>query len=80
MLTRIEFTEGSMNTRSFSFRDIVSGFSSTSLDPLRGRSERAELTRAVCMRSPGFDLWFVVTLDDLGEKNGDRILQARGPR
>ena len=42
MLTRIEFTEGSMSTRSFSFRDIVSGFRSTSLEPLRGRSEREE--------------------------------------
>jgi len=36
MLTRIEFTEGSMSTRSFSFRDIVRGFNSTSLEPLLG--------------------------------------------
>lgn len=67
MLTRIEFTEGSMNTRSFSFRDIVSGFRSTSLEPLRGRSERTEYSER--MRSRSLDLGFVVTLDDLGEKN-----------
>ena len=67
MLTRIEFTEGSMNTRSFSFRDIVSGFRSTSLEPLRGISERTEYSER--MRSPSLDLRFVVTFNDLGEKN-----------
>lgn len=34
MLRRIELTEGSMRTRSFSLREMVSGLSSTSLDPL----------------------------------------------
>ena len=42
MLTRIEFTEASTNTRSFSFRDIVRGFSSTSLEPLLGGSDSAK--------------------------------------
>lgn len=35
MLRRIELTEGSIKTRSFSLRDIVKGFNKTSLDPLR---------------------------------------------
>jgi hypothetical protein len=69
MLTRIEFTEGSTSTRSFSFRDIVNGFRSTSLDPLRGTSEREELRPCTYMRSPDLNLWLVVTLDDLGKKS-----------
>lgn len=42
MLTRMEFTEGSMSTRSFSLRDIVRGFSNTSLEPLLGGSDSAK--------------------------------------
>lgn len=42
MLTRIEFTDGSMSTRSFSFRDIVRGLSNTSLEPLPWGSESEE--------------------------------------
>lgn len=42
MLTRIEFTDGSMSTRSFSFRDIVRAFSNTSLEPLPWGSESEE--------------------------------------
>lgn len=34
MLIRIELTEGSISTRSFSLRDIVRGLSRTSFDPL----------------------------------------------
>jgi hypothetical protein len=34
MLTRIEFTEGSMSTRSFSFLEIVRGLRRTSFDVL----------------------------------------------
>src|SRR6266403_1127618 len=73
MLTRIEFTEGSTSTRSFSFRDIVSGFRRTSLDPLRGgRYESVGLkVEQRYMRSPDLNLWFVVPLDDLG---GERKL------
>ncbi len=66
MLTRIEFTEGSMSTRSFSLRDIVRGFSNTSLEPLLGY-QTAPKTEDKGMRSPGLDLWLVVTFDDLGK-------------
>ena len=76
----MEFTEGSMSTRSFSFRDIVSGFSSTSLDPLRGRSERAESKPCTYVHSPDLDLWLVVPFDDLGKKERDHVLPTRGPR
>lgn len=34
MLIRIELTEGSISTRSFSLRDIVRGLRRTSFDPL----------------------------------------------
>lgn len=34
ILSRIELIEGSMRTRSFSLREIISGLSKTSLDPL----------------------------------------------
>jgi len=83
MLTRIEFTEGSTSTRSFSFRDIVSGFRRTSLDPLRGgRYESVGLkVEHGYMRSPDLNLRFVVPLDDLG--GGKKIiayLQTRGQR
>ena len=66
MLTRIEFTEGSMSTRSFSFRDIVRGFNSTSLEPLLGSA--VPKTEDMRMRSPDFNFWLVVTLDDLGKR------------
>ena len=35
ILNRMELIEGSMRTRSFSFREMVSGLSSTSLEPLK---------------------------------------------
>jgi len=79
MLTRIEFTEGSMSTRSFSFRDIVIGFRSTSLDPLRGRSERVGLKPcniyALTRPRP------LVCCDARRprEKERDRVLPPRGP-
>ena len=78
MLTRIEFTEGSMSTRSFSFRDIVSGFRSTSLEPLREDQNKDKAGK--CMRSPNLDLGFVVTLDDLGKKNVIASWRLRDPR
>jgi hypothetical protein len=44
MLTRIEFTEGSMNTRSFSFLEIVRGLRRTSFDVLcRVYNRRVEM-------------------------------------
>jgi hypothetical protein len=67
MLTRIEFTEGSMSTRSFSFRDIVRGFSSTSLEPLLG-GQRALKKGDKSMHLPSLDLWFVMALDDLRKR------------
>jgi hypothetical protein len=62
MLTRIELTEGSISTRSFSFRDIVNGFRRTSLDPLRAIRQRGV---AQVMHSRDFHFRLVVTLDDL---------------
>lgn len=64
ILTRIEFTEGSMSTRSFSFRDIVRGFSSTSLEPLLG-NQTVTKPEGIAMCLPDLNLWLVVTLDDL---------------
>lgn len=63
MLTRIELTEGSIRTRSFSFRDIVKGFSRTSFDPLRTIRQRG-VTQDV-VHSRDFHLGLIVTLDDL---------------
>ena len=64
ILTRIEFTEGSMSTRSFSFRDIVRGFSRTSLEPLLG-NQTVTKPEDMAMCLPDLNLWLVVTLDDL---------------
>lgn len=43
ILSRIELIEGSIKTRSFSFLEIVSGFRSTSFDPLFVRRIQAAL-------------------------------------
>ncbi len=56
-----------MSTRSFSFRDIVRGFSSTSLEPLLG-GQRALKTGDKSMHLPSLDLWFVMALDDLRKR------------
>ena len=63
MLTRIELTEGSIRTRSFSFRDIVNGFNRTSFDPLHTIRQRG-VTQDV-VHSRDFHLGLIVTLDDL---------------
>ena len=63
MLTRIELTEGSISTRSFSLRDIVNGFSRTSFDPLHAISQRRVMHEV--MHVPNFHFRLVVTLDDL---------------
>lgn len=38
MLSRIELTDGSMRTRSFSFREMIKEFSKTSFEPLQNVS------------------------------------------
>ena len=62
MLTRIELTEGSISTRSFSVRDIVNGFRRTSLDPLHA-IRQGGVTQV--MHSRNFHFRLVVTFDDL---------------
>jgi hypothetical protein len=66
MLSRIELTEGSIKTRSDSFRDTTSGWSKASMVFLiiqYGREDRQEAA------GPGYSLRFylglVVTLDHL---------------
>lgn len=73
MLTRMELTEGSISTRSFSFRDIVNGFRRTSFDPLHAIKHCA-LPQEV-IHSPNFHFRLVVTLNDL-KKDYDRIQSA----
>ena len=63
MLTRIELTEGSISTRSFSFRDIVNGFRRTSFDPLHAIRRRGVMQQVMHSRDLHFRL--VVALDDL---------------
>ena len=67
MLIRMELTEGSMRTRSFSLREIVNGLRRTSLDPLifRRISTPIGLFDRVQLRC--FDLWFVMTFHDLDD-------------
>jgi hypothetical protein len=66
MLMRIELTDGSIKTRSFSLRDMVSGFSKTSLEPLQ------PIAMSTCNDDkkhtviPNFYFWFVVSFNDLG--------------
>jgi len=65
MLIRIELTEGSIRTRSFSLREIVNGLRRTSFDPLMfGHISRAiglyEKDKLRC-----FDLRLVVTFHNL---------------
>jgi hypothetical protein len=69
----MELTEGSMSTRSFSFRDIVSGFRRTSFDPLHAIRQR--MVTQVVMYPPNFHFRLVVTLNDL-RKDYDRIPSA----
>jgi hypothetical protein len=63
MLTRIELTEGSISTRSFSFREIVNGFRRTSFDPLHAIRQRGAMHEV--MHSPNFYFGLVMTLDNL---------------
>ena len=79
MLRRTELTDGSMSTRSFSLREMTSGFSSTSRDDLPVRISNKHLGRAdsSVLR---FDLWLVVSLDDLRREVLQRQRRSqRGP-
>jgi hypothetical protein len=61
MLTRIEFTEGSIRTLSFSFLEIVRGLRRTSFDVLLGgRNQRTFHQDIVVEFVPAFDLRLVV--------------------
>jgi hypothetical protein len=63
---RIEFTDGSIRTRSFSLRDMVSGFRRTSLEPLQpiAMSTRNDNMKHTVI--PNFYFWLVVSFNDLG--------------
>lgn len=63
MLSRMELIEGSMRTRSFSLREMVRGWRSTSLDALRGLSTHRRIEIGTHVRC--FDLRLVVPFDDL---------------
>src|SRR6267154_2807688 len=67
MLIRIELTDGSIKTRSFSLRDIVSEFRRTSLEPLQpiAISTHNDCTRHRVL--PDFYFWLVVSFNDLGD-------------
>jgi hypothetical protein len=67
MLIRIELTEGSMRTRSFSLREIVNGLRRTSLDPLIFRRISTPIGLFDRLQLRCFDLWFVMTFHDLDD-------------
>lgn len=67
-----------MSTRSFSFREIVSGLSRTSLDFLHSkhRNQRAE---KICMAStslPCLYFWEIMTLDNLRRKHERKLADS----
>ena len=64
ILSRIELIEGSMRTRSFSFREIVSGLRRASLDALEQASSKTHQDNIGRVRD--FDFWFIVTFYNLG--------------
>ncbi len=67
MLSRIELTEGSMSTLSFSLRDMTRGINKTSRDVLMPSIKISELNRGVPRRNglPCLNFRFVVSLDNL---------------
>ena len=76
MLSLIELTDGSMRTRSFSLREMVSGFRSTSFDPLRhmyktnNRIDEGHLI-------PCFYFWLVVPFYNLDVHEFPSLLRGR---
>jgi hypothetical protein len=63
MLNLIELTDGSIKTRSFSFREMIRGFRRTSLDVLKQMNEVACTSSRVHVRA--FNFWLVMSLYDL---------------
>jgi hypothetical protein len=62
---RIELTDGSIKTRSFSLRDMVSGFKRTSLEPLEPVAISTRGGDTIHTLVPDFYFWLVVSLNDL---------------
>ena len=60
----MELTDGSMSTRSFSLREMVSGFRSTSFDPLRHMYKTSRMIDEGHL-IPCFYFWFVVSFHNL---------------
>lgn len=67
MLMRIELTDGSIKTRSFSLRDMVSGFKRTSLEPLQPIAISTCDDDRIHTLVPDFYFWLVVPFNDLDE-------------
>lgn len=64
ILSLMELTDGSMRTRSFSLREMVSGFRSTSFDPLRHMYKTSRMIDESHL-VPCFHFWFVVSFHNL---------------
>lgn len=75
MLTRTEFTEGSMNTRSFSLREMVRGLRRTSRDVLWGDQLHPPESSDYSLN---FDLWLVVPFHDLHRGHQNPYHRERG--
>ena len=77
MLSLIELIEGSIKTRSFSLRDIVRGFSRTSLDPLE-RDSMGQPEKKLCWigRLPCLYFGFIVSFYNLQDINGGHAQQG----
>ncbi|KAG8890414.1 hypothetical protein FRB98_008449 [Tulasnella sp. 332] len=74
MLSRTEFIDGSIKTRSLGEREIVSGFNKTSLDDLSSEVGSAYAQQTLhCGYPPGFHLWLIVPFYCLNSKYQVRL-------
>jgi hypothetical protein len=72
----MELTDGSMRTRSFSLREMVSGFRSTSFDPLRYMYKTSRMIDEGYL-VPCFYFWFVVSFHNLDVHGFASLLRGR---